>query len=319
MQHTQADDEDPSPGLPKPLIAVVGPTASGKTALALALAEALGGEIVGADSRQIYRQMDVGTAKPTTAERARVPHHLIDIVAPDEPFTLADYQRLALAAIAGIHARGRLPILAGGTGLYIRSVIDGLHIPSAPPNMEQRREWEELAARDGPDALHAMLAARDPVAAAAIPARNVRRVIRALEVCVATGKPFSQQRQTRPTAFRLTAIALSTERSRLYAWADARVEAMLARGLVEEVERLVAHGYDWRLPSMSSLGYRQIGAYLRGETTLAAAVERLKFDTHGFIRKQLVWFRPDQRLTWLDAADPDARRRAIEIARRALS
>ncbi|HKD74867.1 MAG TPA: tRNA (adenosine(37)-N6)-dimethylallyltransferase MiaA, partial [Ktedonobacterales bacterium] len=189
-----------------PLIALVGPTASGKTALGIALAEALGGEIVGADSRQIYREMEIGTAKPTPDERARISHHLLDVVAPDEPFTLAIYQQLATAAIADIHARGKLPLLVGGTGLYIRAVVDGLVIPAVPPNEEQRAEWEALAEREGNERLHAMLAERDPVAAAAIPTNNVRRVIRALEVCLATGQPFSSLQQKRPTPYRLVML-----------------------------------------------------------------------------------------------------------------
>jgi tRNA dimethylallyltransferase len=298
-----------------PLVVLVGPTASGKTALALALAEELGGEIVGADSRQIYRGMDIGTAKPTLAERRRVLHHLIDVVDPDEPFTLADYQRQAVAAIRAVQARGRLPLLVGGTGLYIRAVVDGLIIPSAPPDPAQRRAWEDLAAQQGPAALHALLAERDPQTAEAIPPANVRRVIRALEVCLATGQPFSAQQRAQPPDWQMVHLALTTERQRLYAWADARVDAMLAAGLVEEVQRLVASGYGWQLPAMSSLGYRQIGAYLRGEMTLAAAIERLKFDTHGFIRKQLIWFRADARLTWLDAADTDLCRHALDLVR----
>jgi tRNA dimethylallyltransferase len=306
----------PTPHIP--LIAVVGPTASGKTALGIALAEALGGEIVSADSRQIYREMEIGTAKPTPAERARVPHHLLDVVAPDEAFTLADYQRLATVAIAAIHARGKLPLLVGGTGLYLRAVLDGLAIPAVPPDPARRAAWEALAAREGPAALHALLAARDPDAAAKIPPNNVRRVIRALEVVTATGRPFFAQQQRQATPYDLLMLGLNTDRARLYQWADARVEAMLAAGLVAEVEHLAARGYAWSLPAMSSLGYAQIGAYLRGEMTLSAAVQRLKWDTHGFIRKQLIWFRPDTRIHWLDPAAPEVVPHALALARRHL-
>lgn len=296
-----------------PLIAIVGPTASGKTALALDLAERLGGEIVGADSRQIYRHMDIGTAKPTAQELARIPHYLIDVVNPDEPFTLANYQRMATTAIATIFANGKLPFLVGGTGLYLRAILDGLAIPEVAPDPAQRQEWEDLAARDGVAALHARLAEMDPIAAANIPASNVRRVIRALEVTVATGIPFSAQQLRHTTPYRLTVLGLTTERERLYSWADRRVDAMLAAGFVREVEQLVAAGYDWSLPAMSSLGYRQIGAALRGESALADAVQRLKFDTHGFIRKQLIWFRPDTRIHWLDAANDARLERALQI------
>jgi tRNA dimethylallyltransferase len=293
------------------LVAVVGPTASGKTSLGIALAEALNGEIVSADSRQIYREMEIGTAKPTPAERARVPHHLLDVAAPDAPFTLAQYQEQATVAIADIHARGRLPILVGGTGLYLRAVLDGLAIPAVPPDPARRAVWEDLAAREGPEALHSCLAEHDPIAAAAIPATNVRRIIRALEVCEATGQPFSAQQVRHATPYALTMLGLNTDRARLYAWADARVDAMLAAGLVAEVAGLVARGYDWHLPAMSSLGYAQIGAYLRGAMTLPDAVQRLKWDTHGFIRKQLIWFRPDTRICWLDAAAPHLADQAI--------
>ncbi|HEY7832662.1 MAG TPA: tRNA (adenosine(37)-N6)-dimethylallyltransferase MiaA [Ktedonobacterales bacterium] len=289
---------------PIPLLVLVGPTASGKTALACALAERFGGEIVGADSRQIYRLMDIGTAKPSAADRARVPHHLLDVVWPDEPYTLAQYQEDAVRAIAAVHARERLPLLVGGTGLYIRAVVDGLAIPRVAPDLALRAALEADAARDGPAALHARLAALDPAAAASIAPTNVRRVIRALEVCLLTGQPFSAQRGVRPTPYRPLPLGLSTERATLYGWADRRVDAMLAAGLVAEVEGLVARGYSWGLPAMSSLGYREIGAYLRGEVTLAAATERIKLATHAYIRRQLTWFRPDARLRWLDTADP---------------
>lgn len=170
---------------------------------------------------------------------------------------------------------------------------------------EARQAWEDLAARQGPAALHRLIADRDLVAAAKIPATNVRRVIRALEVCIATGQPFSAQQMKRPIPYRLTMLGLTTERARLYSWADQRVDAMLAAGFVAEVQALVAWGFGWGLPAMSSLGYREIGAVLRGEQTLPDAIQRLKWNTHGFIRKQLIWFRPDQRIHWIDAAAPD--------------
>ncbi len=305
-----------------PLIALVGPTATGKTALALALAERLretavrlhaaeGGdtgdcEVVSADSRQIYRLMEIATAKPTPEERARLPHHLLDVVWPDESYTLAQYQADAVAAIGAIWGRGRLPLLVGGTGLYVRAVVDGLAIPQVAPAPELRAELEAEAQSHGPAALHARLAALDPVAAARIDAANVRRVVRALEVCIVSGQPFSEQQGARPTPYRPLLLGLNMERQALYARADARIDAMMTAGLVAETEMLVARGYGWELPSMSSLGYREIGAYLRGEMTLAAAVERFKLDTHGYIRRQLTWFRPDARIVWLDAALPTA-------------
>ena len=293
-----------------PLVALVGPTATGKTALAVALSGRLRDlaptEAVAADSRQIYRLMDIATAKPTPAERAILPHALLDVVWPDESYTLAQYQADATQAIAAIAGRGALPLLVGGTGLYIRSVVDGLAIPSVAPQPALRAELEAEAATQGAAALHARLAALDPIAASQIAPTNVRRVIRALEVCLTTGRPFSEQQGARPTPYRTLPLGLNMERAALYARADARIDAMLAAGLVEETAGLVARGYDWRLPSMSSLGYREIGAYLRGESSLAAAVERFKLATHRYIRRQLTWFRPDTRITWLDAAQPPA-------------
>lgn len=300
-----------------PLLVIVGPTASGKTALALALAERLRGEmgveVISADSRQIYRYMNIATAKPTPDERARVPHHLLDIVDPDESYSLAQYQADAVAAIASIWARGQLPLLVGGTGLYVRAVVDGLAIPQVAPDPALRAELEAGAAAHGSNALHTRLAALDPVAAAHIDPANTRRLVRALEVCIVSGRPFSEQQGARPTPYRPLLLGLNMERPALYARADARVDAMLAAGLVDETRQLVERGYSWRLPSMSSLGYREIGAYLRGESSLAEAVERFKLATHAYIRRQLTWFRPDKRITWLDTSLPTG-----ELAEQAL-
>ena len=291
-----------------PLVALVGPTATGKTALAIRLAERLRERIrcaaVAADSRQIYRLMDIATAKPTAAERARLPHALIDIVWPDETYTLAQYQADARQTIAAIADAGALPLLVGGTGLYVRSVVDGLAIPAVAPQPALRAELEAEAQQRGVAALHARLAALDPVAAAQIAPTNARRIIRALEVCLVTGRPFSEQQGARPTPYRALLLGLTMDRSALYARADARIDGMLAAGLVDETEGLVARGYGWQLPSMSSLGYREIGAHLRGESSLAEAVERFKPATHGYIRRQVTWFRPDSRIIWLDAAQP---------------
>ncbi|MBF6591567.1 MAG: tRNA (adenosine(37)-N6)-dimethylallyltransferase MiaA, partial [Ktedonobacterales bacterium] len=295
--------------LSHPLVALVGPTATGKTTLAVALATRLRAhgvtaEAVAADSRQIYRGMDIATAKPTLAERARLPHHLLDVVWPDEHYTLARYQADATAAIAALHADGRLPLLVGGTGLYVRAVVDGLAIPTIPPHPALRAELEAEAATRGPGALLERLAVLDPTTAARIDPRNTRRLVRALEVCLTSGRPFSEQRGSRPTPYRPLVIGLTLERAALYTRADARIEAMLAAGLVEETRALVARGYAWSLPAMSSLGYREIGAYLRGEAALADAVARFQLATHAYIRRQLTWFRPDARIHWLDAAQP---------------
>jgi tRNA dimethylallyltransferase len=287
---------------------ITGPTASGKTALAVALAQRLRGatdaEAVSADSRQIYRLMDIATAKPTARERARLPHHLLDIIYPDESYTLAQYQAAAMASIADIWSRGHLPLLVGGTGLYVRAVVDGLAIPQVAPDPLLRAELEAEAAAHGPAALHAQLAVLDPLAAARIDAANTRRLIRALEVCIVSGRPFSEQQGARPTPYRPLMLGLNMDRQALYSRADARVASMLTAGLVEETRHLVERGYGWQLPAMSSLGYREVGTFLRGESSLAEAVERLKLNTHAYIRRQLTWFRPDSRIIWLDAALP---------------
>lgn len=269
------------------LIVVAGPTAVGKTTYAIELARRLDGEIVSADSRQIYRQMDIGTAKPTPQEQAAVRHHVIDVVDPDESFTLAEYQAAAYAAIDDIFSRGKQPLLVGGTGLYIRAVVEGLRLPPVPPNPDLRRELE---AQDGA-ALYARLLELDPAAAARIDPRNVRRMIRALEVCLGTGRRFSELGQACPPAYPIEMTLLTMERKKLYARIDARVDGMIERGLVAETRRLAARGYGWELPSMSGLGYKQIGEYLRGEVSLEAAIANIKYATHGFVRRQYVWFR----------------------------
>jgi len=269
----------------------------GKTALAIELAQRCDGEIVSADSRQIYRGLDIGTAKPTREEQAQARHHLLDLVNPDEPFTLADFQSRAYAAIEDIFARGRQPFLVGGTGLYVRAVVEGLRLPRVPPDDELRAR---LASEDGA-ALYERLRALDPDAAAKIDPRNVRRTIRALEVCLTTGDRFSELGQASPPPYPVTQIGLTLPRAALYARIDARVEHMLAQGLVAEVERLAAQGYDWHLPSMSGLGYAEIGAYLRGAATLEQAVTDIKHHTHAFVRHQYAWFRPrDERLRWFE-------------------
>ncbi len=289
MAHVSVNQTPPNP-LP-PLLAIVGPTAVGKTALAIALARRIGGEIVSADSRQIYRKMDIGTAKPTPEERAVVPHHLIDIRDPDEEFSLATYQELALEALAAITARGRVPLLVGGTGQYLAAVLEGWQIPRVAPQPELRATLEREAAESGVDRLHSRLAAVDPIAAARIPATNVRRVVRAMEVYLLTGQPISAQQRREPPPYQIRAIWLTRPRDELYARADARVEAMIAAGLVDEVAGLLAAGYGWSLPALSSLGYIQFRPYFEGKASLAACIERLKFDTHAFIRRQAAWFR----------------------------
>jgi tRNA dimethylallyltransferase len=284
------------------LFVVLGPTAVGKTEISLRLAEEFGGEIVSADSRLIYRGMDIATAKPTRAEQARVPHHLIDVVAPDEELTLAEYQQRAYAAIDDIFARGKIPFLVGGTGLYIRAVVEGYHIPRVPPNPARRAELAQLPASE----LYARLQALDAEIAQTILPTNTRRMIRALEVIEATGAKMSAQQTRRPPPFRVTQIGLTLPRPLLYARVDARIDKMIEKGLVDEVRGLVARGYAFTLPSMTGLGYREIGAYVRGEISLDDAVKLLKSNTRKFIRHQANWFRPsDPRIHWFDLSVQD--------------
>jgi tRNA dimethylallyltransferase len=288
------------------LVVIVGPTAVGKSALAIRLAERLpeGGEIVSADSRLFYLGMDIGTAKPTPAERARVPHHLIDLAEPDEPWSLARFQGAAFAAIEEIQARGRLPLLVGGTGQYVRAIVEGWTVPAGEPDLKLRAELEAFAVQHGPAALHARLAEHDPSAAARIDERNVRRVARALEYTLATGEPISRHQRKRPPPYPVLQIGLSLPRPALYTRIDQRVEAMLAAGLVEEVRGLAEKGYSWDLPAMSGLGYRQIGQFLRGECDLAEATRRIKSETRRFVRRQAAWVRlDDPSIHWFDVAE----------------
>ena len=290
-----------------PLVIVLGPTGVGKTGLAIELAESLGGEIVGADSRQIYRYMDIGTAKPRPAQQARVPHHLIDIVNPDYNLSLAEYQDAAYRAINEIHGRGAIPFLVGGSGQYISAVEEGWSIPRVPPDRELRAELENYAVEKSPGALHDRLRQVDPVSAGRIHPNNVRRVIRALEVQITTGQAISDLQVKRPPPYRILSLGLRLPREILYPRVDARVDAMIAAGLVDEVRRLLEMGYDRALPSMSGLGYLEIAGHILDGAPLDAAIERAKFSTHEFIRRQDVWFRGhDNGILWHNVNDADA-------------
>lgn len=287
------------------VVALVGPTAAGKTDLALTLASMLDAEVVSADSRYLYVGMDIGTAKPTLAERQRVLHHLIDVTTPDRPWSLAQFQAAAYAAIDGILARGRLPLLVGGTGQYVRAVVEGWQPPPAEASGLLRAELEAELARSGLAALAARLQQVDPASASRVDLRNPRRVVRALEVALSTGESFVAQRRRRPPPYAVTWVGLTRPRPELYARIDARVDAMLAAGLVTEVAGLAAQGYGWHLPALSAIGYRQIGEYLRGECDLAEAVRRIKQATRQFVRRQANWFKlSDPAIRWLEA-QPD--------------
>lgn len=287
--------------LQAPVVAIVGPTGVGKTEVSIRVALALDGEIVSADSRQFYRGMDIGTAKATAAEQARVPHHLIDVAAPDEVWSLAVFQEHAQRVIAQLHAKGKLPFLVGGTGQYIRAVLEGWDIPALAPVPHLREALEAWAAALGPLNFHEKLEKIDPQAAAQIEPNNVRRSIRAFEVIFQTGKLFSAQRRQKPSLYTLKLVGLRRPRTELYARIDARIEQMLAEGLVEEVQRLLAQGYSPSLPNMSAIGYREIAAYLEGNMTLEEAVAQIKRLTRIYVRRQANWFKADDpRIQWFD-------------------
>ena len=291
------------------VLVLVGPTAVGKTAISLLLAREFGGEIVSADSRQVYIGMDIGTAKVTPAEQGDIPHHLIDIRPPDETISLGEYKELADAAIADILARGHLPMLVGGTGQYVRAVVEGWQIPRVPPQPELRRELEEQAQREGKEAVFARLQKLDPASAQTIDYRNLRRVIRAIEVTMVAGRPFSELQTKQPPPWRMVQVGLTRPREALYARSDARIEMMFETGWVDEVRGLLAKGYTPDLPSFASLGYREVAAYLAGEYDLEEAKVRIRRATRAFIRRQYNWFRlTDPRIRWFDLekTGPDA-------------
>lgn len=285
----------------KPLIAIVGPTALAKSKLALNLVQGFDGEIVSADSRQVYRYMDIGTAKPSLEERSLVRHHVIDVVDPDDDFSLALFHQLANEALEAISRRGKIPFLVGGSGLYIWSLLEGWSLPQVPPHPDLRRNLQARAQAEGSDVLYEELQGLDPVAAECIDPKNMRRVIRALEVYQATGKPFSQWQQKQPPPFQILIIGLTAERDELYRRIDSRVDDMIRRGLVDEVKGLLQRGYSLSLPSMSGLGYKQIGMFLQGEVDLRSAIQNIKYETHRFARHQYAWFRlSDERIHWFD-------------------
>jgi len=292
-----------------PLLVLAGPTASGKTSLALTLAERFSGEIVSCDSVAIYRGMEIGTAKPSLADRARVPHHMVDVVWPDEPFSAGDYSRLAREAILGIAQRGRLPIVAGGTGLYLRALLDGL-FPAPEPNQPLRAKLRRRPAAH----LHRILTRLDPAAARLIHANDKPKLVRAIEVTLAARQPITRQwQQGRDplTGFRILRLGLNPPRAELYARIDRRAAAMFDAGLVEETTQLVER-YGFECRPLTSLGYAQAVAVLRGEITLDEAVAQSQQGHRNYAKRQLTWFRKDTHLHWLPGfgADPDIQAQA---------
>lgn len=286
---------------PEPLIVIVGPTAVGKTEISLQLAERLNGEIVSADSRLFYRGMDIGTAKPSQDERARVKHHLIDVAEPDQVWSLAKFQRAAYFAIDDIRNRGKTPFLVGGTGQYIRAVTEGWDIPDVKPDPQLRSALQNWAIVLGPFELHDRLAVLDPDAAGKIDPQNLRRTIRALEVVYHTGKPFSAQKGRSGSPYNTLILGILRARPELYIRVDARIKEMLVAGLVEEVRNLLDKGYSPELAPLSAIGYHQIIQYLRGEILLEEAVVLMKRLTRQYVRRQANWFnRDDPNIHWFN-------------------
>ena len=300
------------------IIVIVGPTASGKTELGIWLAKKFNGEIISADSRQIYRQMTIGTAKPPGSWRKidgesvymveGVPHFGLDILDPKDEFSLADWQELCAVWIKQILKRNHLPIVVGGTGLYLWSIIDNLSIPPVAPNKKLRRS---LSAKPLSE-LTILLREIDPETMKKIDLRNPRRVLRALEVAILTGQSFFEQRHKSPPLYSILQLGVNYSREELYARIDSRVDEQIKDGLVTETESLMKKKYPWNLPSMSSLGYRQIGEYLRGETPLAEAVVKLKQATRHYARRQLTWFKRDKRIIWLNGPDKAAAEKLVK-------
>ena len=292
-----------------PLVVLCGPTAAGKTAAALALAGHFPVEVISADSRQVYRLMDIGTAKPSVLERQQVPHHLVDVVWPDEPFDAACFARLAAPVIDAVRQRGRLPLLVGGTGLYIRALTAGLaELPGADPVI--RRRLESMAASEGSAALHKQLAAVDRESAALLHANDRVRLIRALEVFELTGRPLSVWRREHgfdQCRYRLLKIGLSVERTELYRRIDRRAATMLTQGLVEETTALLAAGYPPQLKTLQTIGYREALRLLRGECTAPAALQELQQATRRYAKRQLTWFRGDGEVIWVDSVTDSAK------------
>ncbi|MEQ8237519.1 MAG: tRNA (adenosine(37)-N6)-dimethylallyltransferase MiaA [Syntrophomonadaceae bacterium] len=285
------------------LAALVGPTAVGKTEISLLVAEKLGSEIISCDSMQVYRGMDIGTAKADFETRQRVTHHLVDVVEPEVNFTVADYQRLAQEAINEITKRGKLPLLVGGTGLYYQAVVDKYDFFPIEARQEVRQRWEQALQKQGLTRLYEILRAIDPEYAVKIGANDRKRIIRALEVHDLTGQPFSQVQQRNREAYQLAAVGLYMDRAQLYARIEARIDQMIGEGLVEEVIRLRARGCSLESNSMQALGYKQVYCYLEGMINWEDCLRDIKQETRNFAKRQLTWFKRDKRITWVNVTE----------------
>ena len=289
-----------------PLIVLTGPTAVGKTGLSLKLAEAVGGSIVSADSMQVYRGLDIGSAKLLPEEQRGIPHYLIDVLEPEEPFHVARFQEMAREAIAEIRKQNRIPILTGGTGFYIQAVVRDIDFSESSGASGIREKWERIAREQGPEFVHRQLAAVDPESAAAIHAHNSRRVIRALEFYEQTGEPISRHNRIqmeRKNSQNTVYFVLNDDRSRLYARIEDRVDEMMKKGLEKEVRSLAARGLTEENTSMKGIGYKEFFPYLRGEYSLDRTVELIKQNTRHYAKRQLTWFRRERDVIWINKPD----------------
>lgn len=292
----------------RPLIILTGPTAVGKTKASISLAKAVNGEIISADSMQVYRGMDIGSAKIRPEEMDGVPHHLVDVLLPDEEFHVVRFQEMAKQAMEEIYAKGKIPILVGGTGFYIQAVLYDIDFTENEGDGAFRRELQAFAREQGQEALHARLKEVDPKAAEEIHANNVKRVIRALEYFQQTGKPISahnEEQRQKESPYRFAYFVLNDERAHLYERINLRVDQMIEEGLVKEVQALRDKGYTRDMVSMQGLGYKEILAYLEGEYSLEEAVRILKRDTRHFAKRQITWFKREKDVIWLEKQDFD--------------
>jgi tRNA dimethylallyltransferase len=297
----------------EPFLALVGPTAAGKTEAALRVAESLDAEILSIDSMVVYRGMDVGTAKPTADERARVPHHLVDLVEPSEPFSVAAFQAAGRAVASDVRSRGRRPLLVGGSGLYFRAMVDDLEFPGTEP--QTRGVLEEEAAVLGAERMHGRLAELDPVAASRIEPANARRTVRALEVAAVTGRPFSSYAAAWESygPERVRAAGIHLEPKRLAARVEGRVRTMLADGWIAEVDGLVERGFGAWITATQAIGYAELARHLAGELSVEDAVRQIVKRTRTLARRQMAWFRRDPRIRWFEVGDEGAVAAADDI------
>ncbi|MCJ7716684.1 MAG: tRNA (adenosine(37)-N6)-dimethylallyltransferase MiaA [Anaerolineales bacterium] len=302
-----------------PLVVIIGPTAVGKTEISLRVAERLNGEIVSADSRLFYRGMDIGTAKPSREDQSLVPHHFVDVAEPDEDWSLAVYLPKSIEVIRNIHKRGNLPFLVGGTGQYIQAVVRGWDLPGIKPDLRLREILRQWAEQIGVDGIRDRLAELDPEAASGIDGPNLRRMIRAMEVILSSGKKFSEQKKAHGSQFQVFQIGLSRTREDLYRRIDLRVDQMVERGLVDEVQALLDKGYMAELSALSAIGYKQIIKFLAGEISKDEAVRLIKSKSHKYVRQQANWFQHDDPDIHWFSAEPDPSEKIINEIQHFLS